>query len=117
MIVQEITKAGKSTDFDCVEAIGFGLDSAVLMTGKYVDKVPPNGTANCMGRWYKPWFFKHVETFLTKDPSKGPHIEYIPTKVRLVSNIYLHVQIFSIDFCFRTTFTDTTRVFSGSWLA
>ena len=32
---------------------------------------------NQLGTWYKPWFYKHVETFLHK---QGEHIEYIPLR-------------------------------------
>ena len=80
-IVEEVTNAAKNPSYDCVEGIAFSLDSAVLMTGIYVDKVPSGGTLNRMGKWYKTWFFKHVETFLDKDPS-GSYVEYIPTKVK-----------------------------------
>jgi delta24-sterol reductase len=31
---------------------------------------------NRIGRWYKPWFFKHVESFLVR----GPGSEYIPLR-------------------------------------
>ena len=30
---------------------------------------------NRLGRWYKPWFYHHVETFL----ERGSAVEYIPT--------------------------------------
>ena len=33
-----------------------------------------------MTRWYKPWFYKHVETFLTKGESE----EYIPLREYLL---------------------------------
>jgi len=31
---------------------------------------------NAIGNYYKPWFFKHVERFLTT----GPSVEYIPLR-------------------------------------
>jgi len=31
---------------------------------------------NAIGRWYKPWFFKHVQEFL----KKGQAVEYIPLR-------------------------------------
>ena len=35
---------------------------------------------NNVTRWYKPWFYKHVETFLTKGESE----EYIPLREYLL---------------------------------
>ena len=45
------------------------------MTGNLVDSCEP-GKLNEIGRWYKPWFFKHVETFL----QSGQGSEYIPLR-------------------------------------
>ena len=33
-----------------------------------------------IARWYKPWFYKHVETFL----AVGEHEEYIPLREYLL---------------------------------
>ena len=49
-------------------------DKAVIMTGTFVDSYEP-GKLNRMGRWYKPWFYKHVEKFL----KTGRRVEYVPT--------------------------------------
>lgn len=35
---------------------------------------------NHLARWYKPWFYKHVESFLTK----GPTTEFIPLREYLL---------------------------------
>ena len=35
---------------------------------------------NHVSRWYKPWFYKHVESFLVKGPSQ----EYIPLREYLL---------------------------------
>ena len=59
-----------------VEALTYAPDKAVLMTGDLVDDVPAGATVNRIGRWYKPWFYTHVETFL----HKGAGIEYIPLR-------------------------------------
>ena len=45
------------------------------MTGNLVDSCEP-GKLNEIGRWYKPWFFKHVETFF----NLGQRTEYIPLR-------------------------------------
>ena len=33
-----------------------------------------------MNRWYKPWFYKHVENYMDENVQKGGNIEYIPTE-------------------------------------
>jgi len=61
-------------DNDSVEGIMYTKDKAVIMTGTFVDSYEP-GKLNRMGRWYKPWFYKHVEKFL----KTGRRVEYVPT--------------------------------------
>jgi len=46
------------------------------MSGVFVDTCDEPGKLNNFGRWYKPWFYKHVETFLS---SKTLDYEYMPT--------------------------------------
>ena len=60
---------------DFVECLVFSKDRAVVMTGRMVDSCKP-GQLNAIGKWYKPWFFKHVQTFL----DSGAHTEYIPLR-------------------------------------
>uniref|UniRef100_A0A8D9A8C8 Delta(24)-sterol reductase n=1 Tax=Cacopsylla melanoneura TaxID=428564 RepID=A0A8D9A8C8_9HEMI len=62
----------KANDF--VEAILFSKDQSVLMIGTLSDTPDPSKT-NPIGRWYQPWFFEHVRSFLTK---KKIVEEYIP---------------------------------------
>ena len=45
------------------------------MTGNLVDSCEP-GKLNEIGTWYKPWFFKHVQTFF----DLGQRTEYIPLR-------------------------------------
>lgn len=45
------------------------------MTGNLVDSCEP-GKLNEIGCWYKPWFFKHVQSFL----DLGQRTEYIPLR-------------------------------------
>jgi len=63
---------------DSVEGIAFTKDSSVIMTGEFVseDKVEWS-KLNPMGRWYKPWFYHHVMSYLEK--GKGEFVEYVPT--------------------------------------
>jgi len=61
-----------------VEGISFSENTAVLMTGNLIDKIDENnGKLNPIGRWYKPWFYSHVEELLNR---KSPVIEYIPLR-------------------------------------
>lgn len=60
---------------DFVECLVYSKDRAVVMTGRMVDSCRP-GQLNGIGKWFKPWFFKHVQTFL----DTGAHTEYIPLR-------------------------------------
>ena len=50
-------------DNEFVECLVYSKDRGVVMTGKQVDSCDP-GKLNEIGRWFKPWFFKHVESYL-----------------------------------------------------
>jgi delta24-sterol reductase len=56
--------AGQAPQF--VEALVYSKERAVVMTGDMVDTIGDDGPLNSIGLWYKPWFFKHVETFLAR---------------------------------------------------
>ena len=90
----------KQVGNDTVEGIAFSKDTAVIMTGVFVEEDEVGGGGGCyvvvkiiawtwwdcwwrwlktpkpgqvdwscvnrMGRWYKPWFYHHVKTFLQK---------------------------------------------------
>lgn len=68
-------ESNDSNDF--VELIVFSRHTGVLMVGHYSDRIGKDGTLNEIGRWHKPWFYKHIESFLNKDIYEE-HIEYIP---------------------------------------
>ncbi len=53
----------------------FSQDQAVLMSGWFAD-LPAGKRANEIGRWYQPWFYKHVESQL----SDGGSTEYLPLR-------------------------------------
>lgn len=60
---------------DSVEAFLFSKEEGVLMTGNFVDKAEDDSVhVNHIGRWHKPWFYTHVQSF------KENESEYIPTK-------------------------------------
>ena len=69
----------KDTDNDSVEGIAFSRDTSVIMTGQFVNREEVDWTrVNNMGRWYKPWFYQHVRSFLEKGDDKE-HVEFVPT--------------------------------------
>ncbi|XP_039279750.1 delta(24)-sterol reductase isoform X2 [Nilaparvata lugens] len=64
----------RKTGNEFVEGIMFSKETGVIMTGHLVDS--PKKTTNAIGRWYKQWFYKHVESFF----ETGKSIEYIPLR-------------------------------------
>ncbi|MGQ3012088.1 MAG: FAD-binding oxidoreductase [Flavobacteriales bacterium] len=62
---------------DFVEALVYGPGRAVIMTGQLTDHLHDDGKKNAIGRYYKPWFYKHVETFMESGLSA---VEYIPLR-------------------------------------
>jgi len=66
----------KGAGNDSVEGIMYSVHDAVIMTGEFVDENQvEKDKLNSLGRWYKPWFYQHVRTFL----DKGETVEYVPT--------------------------------------
>ncbi|CAL8078831.1 unnamed protein product [Orchesella dallaii] len=67
---------------DFVEATIYSKDEAVIMIGNFADLPPITqwGKINNLARWYKPWFYCHVKTFL----EKGEREEYIPLRQYLL---------------------------------
>ncbi|TMS35364.1 hypothetical protein L596_002781 [Steinernema carpocapsae] len=62
---------------DFLEATIYDKENAVVMYGNFaeMDSAEKWMRVNTVSRWYKPWFYKHVEKFL-----KAPGEEYIPLK-------------------------------------
>lgn len=80
-LIQESSGA-KSNELilsDYVEATIFNHDDAVVMKGEYSD-YDPSLEVNHVSRWYKPWFYKYVQTFL----KKGKYVELIPLQEYLL---------------------------------
>ena len=59
-----------------IECLIYTEDKSVVMTGNFVDSCEPD-KLNEIGRWYKPWFFKHVETIMENGRMET---EYIPLR-------------------------------------
>ncbi|XP_019613547.1 PREDICTED: delta(24)-sterol reductase-like [Branchiostoma belcheri] len=75
-----LDKTAKLPDY--LEATVFSKEEAVVMVGNFTDVTDPKEKAkiNHVTRWYKPWFYKHVETFL----KRGENYEYIPLREYLL---------------------------------
>ncbi|RKP23159.1 24-dehydrocholesterol reductase [Syncephalis pseudoplumigaleata] len=71
-----ITHAPNTPEF--VEATIYSRETAVIFTGDFSDGPPASQKhkINHVGRWWKPWFYKHVESFL----EKGEDEEWIPLR-------------------------------------
>jgi delta24-sterol reductase len=67
----------KTEDNDFVEGLVYSRDMAVIMRGTFTNDLGSDDTLNGIGRWYKPWFYKHVQTYL-KNRQAG--VEYIPLR-------------------------------------
>lgn len=70
----EFATQEKSADF--LEATIFSKNEAVIMRGWFDDGETNKLPINRINRFYRPWFFKYVETFL----KKGEHSELISFK-------------------------------------
>jgi delta24-sterol reductase len=73
---QHFEDASRNMANDFVEALVYTRDTAVVMVGNMTDDCEAD-KANPIGRYYKPWFFKHVETYLA---TKQGGVEYIPLR-------------------------------------
>ncbi|XP_048511818.1 delta(24)-sterol reductase-like isoform X2 [Athalia rosae] len=62
-------------DNQFVEGLMFSKEQGVIMTGNMTSTAEEH-LVNRIGRWYKPWFFKHVQTKFNGEP----RTEYIPLR-------------------------------------
>lgn len=62
---------------DFVESLAYSLDTMVVMAANFAQKPGSDGQVNKISRWYKPWFFKHVQSILKAGKK---HVEYIPLR-------------------------------------
>ncbi|KAJ3107347.1 hypothetical protein HDU97_004228 [Phlyctochytrium planicorne] len=60
-----------------LEAIMYDYNNGILMHGELADTIGKDGTYNPMGKWWKPWFHKHAQLYLSTDHAK---VEYIPIR-------------------------------------
>ena len=77
-IVEVFEEASRNIyDNDFVEGLVYNRDKAVIMRGTFTNEIGSDGSMNAIGRWYKPWFYKHVQTYLNKGQDG---VEYIPLR-------------------------------------
>jgi len=75
LLLEKFEAVSRSDKYDFVESLVYGPESGVLMTGVLTDNAE-SSKIHKLGKWYGPWFYKHVETFF----KKGTSIEYIPLR-------------------------------------
>ncbi|KAE9551454.1 hypothetical protein FO519_005327 [Halicephalobus sp. NKZ332] len=76
-LYERLEQESNKNENEFVEGIQLSKDTGVVMTGYFADAVPRNGVFNSIGKWHKPWFFKHVESVLK---NKKEIVEYIPLR-------------------------------------
>jgi delta24-sterol reductase len=74
-LFEQACRAPDRNDF--VEGIVYSEDTAVIMRGTLTDERGSDGPENALGRWFKPWFYRHAGTYL-RDRRTG--IEYVPLR-------------------------------------
>lgn len=62
--IRVFREATVEEDNDSVEGILYSLNEGVIMTGNFVEHCHDNRKLNKIGRWYKPWFHKHVQSIM-----------------------------------------------------
>ncbi|KAG9483030.1 hypothetical protein GDO78_009129 [Eleutherodactylus coqui] len=75
-ICERFSRESKKKDNYFVEGLVYSADEAVIMTGVLTDEAQP-GQVNRIGNYWKPWFFRHVESYLKNNRSGT---EYIPLR-------------------------------------
>lgn len=67
-----------------VEGLIYSSTRGAIMTADYADAEEahkPGNHVNRFGRWYKPWFHRHVQdNILDKSNDGSPVVEYMPTR-------------------------------------
>jgi delta24-sterol reductase len=85
----ELVSAKEPPEF--VDALLFDLDRAVIVHGDFAE-LPKGVQPNRISRFWKPWFYKHIESHL----EKGFASEYIPLRDyyhRYTRSLYWHGEL------------------------
>lgn len=86
---RELACAAQPPEF--LEQLYFDLDRSVLVYADFAE-LPPGTRPNAIRRFYKPWFYKHIESFL----QRGKGTEYIPLRQyyhRYNRSLYWHGEL------------------------
>jgi delta24-sterol reductase len=86
---EEIITAEHPPEF--VDTLFFELDRAVIVHGDFAE-LPKGVRPNRISRFYKPWFYKHIESFI----ERGFSTEYIPLRDyyhRYTRSLYWHGEL------------------------
>ncbi|XP_073449556.1 delta(24)-sterol reductase [Aquarana catesbeiana] len=75
-ICEKFSRESQKKENYFVEGLVYSENEAVIMTGVLTDDAEP-GQVNRIGNYWKPWFFRHVESFLKNNQSGT---EYIPLR-------------------------------------
>ncbi len=77
-MVEFFEQASRDTENnDFVEGLVYSHDTAVVMRGRLVDELGPDGPFNAIGCWARPWFYKHAQTYLD---NQREGVEYLPLR-------------------------------------
>jgi len=82
-LLKRFEEASRSDEYEFVECLVFGSSRGVVMTGIFDDNKDQRTKIHRLGRWWGPWFYKHVESFFCK---RNYHGMYSAT--RLLSPAY-----------------------------
>lgn len=83
--------ATMSTPPEFLEALLFDREHAVIVYGDF-SELPDGERVNRIGRFYKPWFYKHIESAL----ARGKFTEYVPLRDyyhRYTRSLYFHGEL------------------------
>lgn len=82
-LFNDMSRSGAEGGNTFVEALAYNRDQMVVMRGQFADK-DDKLPVNNINRFWKPWFYKHVESFLKKKSTpaaEGPAgVELIPLR-------------------------------------
>lgn len=82
--MEKLKEESTNSENEFVEGLQFDKESGVVMVGRFADEPPRNAIVNRIGRWYKPWFFKHVESIKNSGNVRLPKI--FPVSYHLEGN-------------------------------
>ena len=114
-VVDVFARETNDPEVDSVEGIMYSLDRGVIMSGVFVHESDvERSKVNRLGRWYKPWFYKHVETFMTNPDDDSPSgqqakVEYIPTVDFYHRYVQCKVLLFKTKLVFSSSSGTTNR--------